>query len=42
MRYSFQDSCHADEKIKQYALHTLFNKNQAAWYFVRPAQAVTW
>jgi len=23
-------------------LYTLFNKNQAAWYFVRPAQAVTW
>ena len=20
----------------------MFNKNQAAWYFVRPAQAVTW
>jgi hypothetical protein len=23
-------------------MYTLFNKNQAAWYFVRPAQAVTW
>jgi len=23
-------------------LYTLFNKNQAAWYFVHPAQAVTW
>jgi len=22
--------------------YTLFNKNQATWYFVRPAQAVTW
>jgi hypothetical protein len=22
--------------------YTLFNKNQAAWYVVRPAQAVTW
>jgi hypothetical protein len=22
-------------------LYTLFNKNQAAWYFVRPAQTVT-
>ena len=23
-------------------MYTLFNKNQAAWYYVRPAQAVTW
>ena len=23
-------------------MYILFNKNQAAWYFVRPAQAVTW
>ena len=23
-------------------MYTLFNKNKAAWYFVRPAQAVTW
>jgi hypothetical protein len=23
-------------------MYTLFNKNQAAWYFVSPAQAVTW
>jgi hypothetical protein len=23
-------------------LYTLFYKNQAAWYFVRPAQVVTW
>ena len=22
--------------------YTLFNKNQAIWYFGRPAQAVTW
>ena len=22
--------------------YTLFNKNQAAWYFVHPAQAVMW
>jgi hypothetical protein len=30
------------EKKKEKKLYTLFNKNQAAWYFVRPAQAVTW
>jgi hypothetical protein len=23
-------------------LYTLFNKSHAAWYFIRPAQAVTW
>ena len=23
-------------------MYTLFNKNQAAWYLVRPAQAVMW
>jgi len=28
--------------IRKTILYTLFNKNQAAWYFVRPAQAVTW
>jgi hypothetical protein len=27
---------------KHNKLRTLFNKNQAAWYFVLPAQAVTW
>jgi hypothetical protein len=25
-----------------YYLYTLFNKNQAAWYFVWTAHAVTW
>jgi hypothetical protein len=24
------------------SLYTLFNKNQVTWYFVCPAQAVTW
>jgi hypothetical protein len=24
------------------SVRTLFNKTQAAWYFLRPAQAVTW
>jgi hypothetical protein len=29
-------------KPSGHCMYALFNKNQAAWYFVRPAQAVTW
>jgi hypothetical protein len=29
-------------KIRRRILYTLSNKNQSVWYFVRPAQAVTW
>ena len=30
------------QNTRQQIWYTLFHKNQAAWYFVRPTQAVTW